>query len=521
MVSGLSLHKEEHLPFCVAKLAARKREVMGGTSSVSPGLRKPKKEKRACLELASLLGEKWLLIWKEEGLGLVINFSTKMEVKKERRIYITGLTAIGKTKLSIKLSQHIKTAEIINSDSQQFYKDANIMTATVNEEEQDGVPHHLLSFLDVFENTYNVRIFKTDAERIIQEVGERGNTPVIVGGTNYYMENLIYDLKEDPVESDLEKRHVEYDRIQAALDNCQAKEMFELLEELAPEISKTFHQEDGRRLENALKRIRNGQNPSSSWGGISHEFILIALDTDNTDWIESRISKRVSEMVLEENGLEECFYVLYKICRHQSETDSSFMEKIENLTNKLTSGVLQSIGYKEFIPLFQQAVLDIYSKEHSITEESLQLKAKSIMAEKGPLLDYCLNSLIQDTILLTKKQRKWMKNRLFSNPRLQESTFHILVDSIPHFFDSVLPTCKELVSGFLEDHLSYAELNKKFSKLKPELISKEERIERICKICDFRLIGNQQYLAHINGRKHKQMIKKIKKQKATIKPKNA
>ena len=87
------------------------------------------------------------------------NCFTPNHTTVKKQIYITGLTAIGKTKLSIILAKFLTGSEIVNSDSQQFYQDADIMTATASFKEREGVPHHLLSFLSPTETEFNVNLF--------------------------------------------------------------------------------------------------------------------------------------------------------------------------------------------------------------------------------------------------------------------------------------------------------------------------------------------------------------------------
>lgn len=96
---------------------------------------------------------------------------TPSSVKK--RIYITGLTAVGKTKMSIALAKYLGSAEIVNSDSQQFYEQANVMTAKASAEEMDGVEHHLLSILPLTEKNFNVNKFVALAQESINQIEQR------------------------------------------------------------------------------------------------------------------------------------------------------------------------------------------------------------------------------------------------------------------------------------------------------------------------------------------------------------
>ena len=102
-------------------------------------------------------------------------------MKKPTVIVICGPTASGKTALSIKLAKKIN-GEIISSDSMQIYKDMDIGTAKPSQEEMQGIPHHLIGFVEPSQR-YSVAEFKKDAEKANEEIIEKGNTPIIVGGT--------------------------------------------------------------------------------------------------------------------------------------------------------------------------------------------------------------------------------------------------------------------------------------------------------------------------------------------------
>ena len=111
-------------------------------------------------------------------------------------VILTGPTAVGKTDLSINLAKRIN-GEIISADSAQVYKGLDIGSAKITSEEMQGVPHHLI---DVYEpdESFDVTVFQKEAERIIGEIYERGRIPIIVGGTGFYIQSVLYDISFDP-----------------------------------------------------------------------------------------------------------------------------------------------------------------------------------------------------------------------------------------------------------------------------------------------------------------------------------
>ena len=114
-----------------------------------------------------------------------------MEQKKSL-IILTGPTAAGKTKLSIGLAKSIG-GEIISADSMQVYKKMDIGTAKIRPEEMDGVPHYLVDEFDPSEE-FNVVVFVERAKAAMEKIYAAGHIPIIVGGTGFYIQALLYDI---------------------------------------------------------------------------------------------------------------------------------------------------------------------------------------------------------------------------------------------------------------------------------------------------------------------------------------
>lgn len=108
-------------------------------------------------------------------------------------IVITGPTAVGKTKLSIELAKKYN-GEIINADAVQVYKGLDIGSAKVTKEERENFPHYLFDIKDVNEE-YTIYHYQKDCRKKIKEILDRGNTPILVGGTGLYIKAALYDYK--------------------------------------------------------------------------------------------------------------------------------------------------------------------------------------------------------------------------------------------------------------------------------------------------------------------------------------
>ncbi len=109
---------------------------------------------------------------------------------------ISGPTASGKTKLGVRLAKYLG-GEIVNCDSVQIYRGIQIATAKPTEEEKEGVPHHLIDYVDPDIN-YSAADWADDAAEKIVAIESRGKTPILVGGTGFYLRTLINPLFESP-----------------------------------------------------------------------------------------------------------------------------------------------------------------------------------------------------------------------------------------------------------------------------------------------------------------------------------
>ena len=110
-------------------------------------------------------------------------------------ICICGPTAVGKTKMSVELAKRLN-GEIINADSTQVFKELNIATAKIKEEEKENIIHHLFDIKEINEN-YTVYDYQKDARILIEDILKRGKVPILVGGTGLYIKACLYDYKFD------------------------------------------------------------------------------------------------------------------------------------------------------------------------------------------------------------------------------------------------------------------------------------------------------------------------------------
>lgn len=165
--------------------------------------------------------------------------------KKTKIIVIVGPNASGKSDLAIKIASKIG-GEIISADSRQVYRGLNIGTGKITKKEMKGIPHHLL---DVASPRYefNVSHFKKLAEKKIEEITNRGCMPIIVGGTGFWIDALIYDLNLPEIEPDK--------KLRAELELKSIEKLFTRLKKLDPRRAKNIDNKNKRRLIRALEIV--------------------------------------------------------------------------------------------------------------------------------------------------------------------------------------------------------------------------------------------------------------------------
>ncbi len=148
---------------------------------------------------------------------------------KKPIIILTGPTAVGKTKASIDLAKKL-TGEIISADSMQVYKYMDIGTAKITQEEMDGVPHYLVDTLFPDE-AFSVAHFQEMAKIALDEIYAKGKVPIVVGGTGFYIQALLYDIDFTETEG-----HPYRSELEQLAQTHGAEFLHDKLKEIDPEI---------------------------------------------------------------------------------------------------------------------------------------------------------------------------------------------------------------------------------------------------------------------------------------------
>ena len=164
--------------------------------------------------------------------------------KHKPLLILAGPTAVGKTGTSIALAKALD-GECISADSVQVYKGLDIGSGKVKEEEKQGIPHHLLDILNPSEN-YDASLFQKMAREKIAELYSREKLPILVGGTGFYIQAMLYDIDFQ------EENQEEKDRIRRELTDRLEREgtipLHQELSQVDPEAAKAIHENNKQRI---------------------------------------------------------------------------------------------------------------------------------------------------------------------------------------------------------------------------------------------------------------------------------
>lgn len=243
-------------------------------------------------------------------------------------IILTGPTAVGKTDLSIKLAKAINGA-IISADSMQIYKYMDIGSAKITKDEMQGIKHYLVDEL-MPEEEFNIFKFKQMAESALEEIYANNQIPIVVGGTGFYIQGLLYDINFEEQNPDSNYRK----ELEEFAEKFGAHELHEKLKDIDPGSYEAIHENNVKRVIRALEYYYLTGEPISKHNDKERQkqspynFTYFVLN-DIRENLYARIDKRVDIMM--EKGLLNEINVL-KEMGYRADMVS-----------------MQGIGYKEFL----------------------------------------------------------------------------------------------------------------------------------------------------------------------------
>lgn len=285
---------------------------------------------------------------------------------KKPLILIAGPTASGKTQSSVLLAQKIN-GEIISADSMQIYKKMDIGTAKVKPDEMAGIKHYMIDEWEA-DNPCSVAVFKERVETYLNEIYAKGKIPIIVGGTGFYINAILFDTQFDKVETDNSYRHDLLERVERIGTEGLHKE----LSIIDPVAAQAIHPHNIKRVIRALEyyhetgKLISRHNEKEKekryerQSPYDYKFFVLSMDRSI---LYHRINERIDTM-MDEGLLEEVKYFY----------DLGVSEDLPSM---------KAIGYKEFFPYFKG--------EMSLTA--------------------CVEQLKQNTRRYAKRQITWFKHQ--------------------------------------------------------------------------------------------------------------
>lgn len=215
---------------------------------------------------------------------------------KKPLIILTGPTAVGKTKLSIELAKAVN-GQMISADSMQVYRHMNIGTAKIRPEEMQDIPHYLIDVLDPWES-FDVVRFQTMAKEALEKIYTAGAIPIVVGGTGFYIQALLYNIDFDENDSETGYRS----ELQSFADRHGVEALHDRLRQVDEKSADMIHPNNIKRVIRALEfyhqtgtRISE-HNEAQRQKESPYRFVYFVLD-DERERIYRRIDQRIDQML--------------------------------------------------------------------------------------------------------------------------------------------------------------------------------------------------------------------------------
>jgi len=463
--------------------------------------------------------------------------SPKMPIidTRPKVIFIIGATAVGKTKLSLDLCEALARegvpAEIINADSMQVYRGFSVGTAKATKAEQERIKHHLLDECDASDGDHSVRQFLEGATEIIENLTKDGILPVVVGGTAFYIQSLLWSSALDIPLAPTSLRGSTHLSINATPSGAvvatpngavssfltlSVQEAHEKLQQVDPIRASQLHPNDYRRVLRSLEvfhttGLRHGEliqmtQTQSEKEGFRYQPCILWLDCANEELFK-RIDKRVDDM-LRGGLLGELKQLRELLLRPKQESDHLEINKATGdvvVEWDQSKGILQSIGYKEFGPI--------------VTNLSIELNDPCSIP--SDILECCLTSLRKNSRSFVRKQKSWIKSK-FLIRQAQLPIHRVEADDVENWDETVLEVALSRVRSFLDGNatnpedgpykisaaLNAEQLKKRLANAdafdtKEIALDLPKSLYKFCDKCSRTVFSEEQWKVHLKSKQHR------------------
>ena len=199
-------------------------------------------------------------------------------------IAIVGPTASGKSDLAVEIARRFD-GEVVSADSRQIYRGLNVGSGKITKKEMRGIPHHLLDVANP-KNRFTVAQYKKLADRAIKDITKRGKTPILCGGTGFYIQAVISGIVIPEVPPN--------EKLRNQLEKKSAEQLFNILAKLDPRRASEIDAQNPRRLVRAIEIAKAlGKVPALIHTEPPYEVLQIGIAT-NQKILERKIAKRLA-----------------------------------------------------------------------------------------------------------------------------------------------------------------------------------------------------------------------------------
>ena len=429
-------------------------------------------------------------------------------------ISVVGATGTGKSELAIELASKFN-GEIINGDAMQMYQGLPIITNQVPESERKGITHHLLGNVGLLEEPWTVGNFVRKALEIISDVKRRGKVPILVGGTHYYTQSLLFEntttVESRPGE-ELTRSEI-VDKYPILKETTQT--IYDKLIEVDPVMANRWHPNERRKIQRSLEiYLTTGRKASDIYEEQRNSSSIFDSDRNQASkevrgrfdslvfWIHvprpilnSRLEKRVDRML--ESGL-----------LAELETMKRCLESLEEMPDK-SYGIWQAIGYREFQDY--QAALSSQSNDLEALE---RMRVNAVEQMQAHNRQYA------------RRQIRWIQSKLLSTFSMAGDTNHFfLLDGSdqPEWQNAVIEPALRITTNYLQG--AGLPNPAKLSALAAEMLTSGQEdfakrpdlwVRETCEVCGTVAVTSSNWKLHLESNGHRKALKKLSRKRDEV-----
>lgn len=393
----------------------------------------------------------------------------------------------------------------------QMYRGLPIITNQIPVEERNGIPHHLLSCVELEEEAWRIGIFKRETLRLIKDIHSRGKLPVLVGGTHYYTQAVLFKDQTVGENAEIgtyqEEQTADESSAKWPILDAPTEVVLQKLREIDPVMADRWHPNETRKIRRSLEiYFQTGRPASEIYAEQKRSKEMTATATSSGSeqlrfptmifWVHAerealniRLEERVDVMV--EQGL---------MSEAQRMFDYLQEKQAQGVTVDQERGVWISIGFKELAPYFQAV------QQGSSSEEELEALKRS-----------CIEAIKIATRQYSTSQIKWVRNKLWntlSEAGMTHRLFILDTSNVEEWERNITEPSERLVHALLNDEStpdpkSLSELAKTTLSAKEAKAAKQKSgaLKTVsCDVCS-KTMTTEQWDVHINGFAHRRALK--------------